>query len=191
MGPMLEFLKELLDDATAQLPHVTPRRAFGSWGYYVDGQIFALAYAREDRLGVKLPDAAAYAEARGLPGASDWAPHGAPMSDWVLLPAVMHDDAEAVQEWVARAFRAVRAMPMGTSGTPTSARKKPARTTSEPRVNAPTTSAATVTKAARPKAAAPKTTAPKASSRKAAAPKTAPTTGLARGAAGERGERSR
>jgi TfoX/Sxy family transcriptional regulator of competence genes len=111
MGQMLEFLKELLDDATAGLSGVTTRRAFGSWGYYVDRRIFALAYAREDRLGVKLPDDAAYASARSLAGASEWAPHGSPMSDWVLLPEELHDDREAVEAWVARAFQLVRATP--------------------------------------------------------------------------------
>lgn len=124
MGRMLEFLKELLDDATALLPDVTTRRAFGSWGYYVHGRIFALAYAREDRLGVKLPDSSAYAAARGLPGTSEWAPHGSPMSDWVLLPAELHDDREAVQEWVVRAFQLVRAAPEEHARKPAPAKKK-------------------------------------------------------------------
>jgi TfoX/Sxy family transcriptional regulator of competence genes len=115
---MLDFLKELLDDATSSLPDVSPRRAFGSWGYYVDGRIFALAYAREDRLGVKLPDSAAHAAARSLPGSSEWAPHGSPMSGWVLLPAEMLDDREAVQAWVARAFQLVRAAPASALRTP-------------------------------------------------------------------------
>lgn len=96
MGTMLEFLKEMLDDATALLPDVTHRRAFGSWGYYVNGRIFALAYAREERLGVKLPDRGAYTTARGLAGASEWAPHGSPMSGWVLLPVDLHDDRDTV-----------------------------------------------------------------------------------------------
>jgi|GEM_PF-5093162 len=43
MGRMLDFLKELLDEATESLPGVLPRRAFGSWGYYANGRIFALA----------------------------------------------------------------------------------------------------------------------------------------------------
>jgi hypothetical protein len=118
MGRMLEFLKEIIDDATARLPEVTQLRAFGSWGYYVDGRIFALAYAREDRVGVKLPEASAHAAARDLPGASAWAPHGAPMSDWVLLPAAMLDDLEAVQGWVLRAFELVRAAPAGVEAKP-------------------------------------------------------------------------
>jgi TfoX/Sxy family transcriptional regulator of competence genes len=108
---MLPYLKELLDDATAHLPGVRPRRAFGSWGFYVDERMFALAYGREDRLGVKLPDDEAFAAARDLPGAALWAPHGAPMSGWVLLPADLHDDRDALARWVERACRLVRAAP--------------------------------------------------------------------------------
>jgi hypothetical protein len=132
MGRMLEFLKEMLDEATAPLPEVMPRRAFGSWGYYVHGRIFALAYAREDRLGVKLPDTSAYAAARGLPGASEWAPHGSPMSDWVLLPAELHDDREAVQAWVVRAFQLVRAAPAEDARKPAAPKKRTASAAAKP-----------------------------------------------------------
>jgi TfoX/Sxy family transcriptional regulator of competence genes len=118
MGQALDFLKELLDGATERLPDVTLRRAFGSWGYYVNDRIFAVAYAREDRLGVKLPDGDAYASARSLPGASEWAPRGSPMSDWVLLPEALHDDGDAVREWVVRAFELVRAAPEKSASKP-------------------------------------------------------------------------
>jgi TfoX/Sxy family transcriptional regulator of competence genes len=143
MGRMLEFLKEMLDEATSELPGVLPRRAFGSWGYYVNGRIFGLAYAREDRLGVKLPDGAAYAEARGLSGAGEWAPHGSPMSDWVLLPADLHDDRESVQQWVRRAFQLVRAAPAEPPRKPAAAVKRPAGTTGADRPRAAPKSAGT------------------------------------------------
>ncbi|MEN9798376.1 MAG: hypothetical protein RL653_2072 [Pseudomonadota bacterium] len=141
MGRMLEFLKEMLDDATAGLPGVAPRRAFGSWGYYVNGRIFALAYAREDRLGVKLPDSGTYAAARGLAGSSEWAPHGSPMSDWVLLPADLHDDRDAVQEWVLRAFHLVRAAPAVAVRKAGAGKKRSTRNEAKPRASAATKSA--------------------------------------------------
>jgi len=62
-------------------------------------------------VGVKLPDGTAHTAARGLPGASDWAPHGSPMSGWVLLPPDLLDDRDAVQQWVVRAYDLVRAAP--------------------------------------------------------------------------------
>ena len=163
MGRMLEFLKEMLDGATARLPDVTQLRAFGSWGYYVDGRIFALAYAREDRVGVKLPEAAAYAAARGLPGASDWAPHGAPMSDWVLLPAGLLDDPSAVHGWVQRAFELVRAAPPEDPPV-RSPRTRPTKKTADAR-------GATTTDARPPSTK--KTAAKKTAAKKTAAKKTA------------------
>ncbi len=143
MGPMLEFLKELLDGATARLPGVTTRRAFGSWGYYVDGRIFALAYARGERLGVKLPDGAAFASARGLAGASEWAPHGSPMSDWVLLPEELHDDREAVEQWVSRAFQLVRATPPSPPRKAAPSKERAANKPTSKRTGATTKSATT------------------------------------------------
>jgi TfoX/Sxy family transcriptional regulator of competence genes len=105
------FLRELLDTATAPLGAVEQRRAFGSVGYYVDGRMFALAYGRGERIGVKLPEAAAFAEAMALPDAEPWAPHGAPMTGWVLLPADLHDDSRALAAWVGRAHTLVQAAP--------------------------------------------------------------------------------
>jgi TfoX/Sxy family transcriptional regulator of competence genes len=166
---MLAFLKDLLDEATASLPGVSPRRAFGSWGYYVDNRIFALAYSRDDRLGVKLPDADAYAAARALPGAAEWAPHGAAMSAWVLLPAELHDDRDAVDEWVSRAFQLVRAAPTSALRKPESA-KKAAPKKAAPKKAAPKKAAP---KKAAPKKAAPKKAAPKKAAPKKAAPKKA------------------
>lgn len=109
LGPSIDFLRELLDTATARLDGVEGRRAFGSFGYYVDGRMFALAYGRGERIGVKLPEATAFAEAMALPEAGPWAPHGAPMTWWVLLPADLHDDARALARWVERAHALVRA----------------------------------------------------------------------------------
>ncbi len=111
MGTMLAHLEELLTEASSHLPDVTTRRAFGSVGFYVDAKMFALAYGRGERLGVKLPAAADFAEAMALDGSEPWAPHGAPMGSWVLLPARFADDLDALGPWVRRAHALVRAAP--------------------------------------------------------------------------------
>jgi hypothetical protein len=152
VGRMLPFLKGLLDEATARLPGVATRRAFGSWGYYVDDRMFALAYGRDDRLGVKLPDADAFATARALEGAIEWAPHGSPMSGWVLLPVELYDDVDALAGWVRRACDLVRAAPASalrkepatkkpTTRKASATTKKPTKkpTTTKPTTKKPTT----------------------------------------------------
>ena len=44
MPPTLADLTALLEDATSDLPDVTVRKAFGSFGFYTRGIIFALAW---------------------------------------------------------------------------------------------------------------------------------------------------
>jgi len=180
---MLPFLKSLLDEATARLPGVTSWRAFGSCGYYVDERMFALAYGRDDRLGVKLPDAAAFAAAfaaaRALDRAALWAPHGSPMSGWVLLPAELHDDVHELARWVRRAFDLVRAAPASALQKSASAKKATAKkatatmaTTTKPTTKKPTTKKPTTTKPTTKKPTTTKPTTKKPTTKKPTTQKT-------------------
>lgn len=107
MGATLEDLKARLEDATRGLEHVSVRKAFGSFGIFVGDSIFALAYKRALRIGVKLPDAASHASLMATEGASPWAPHKSPMRGWVLVPEAWHDDPDALRPWVRRAYEQV------------------------------------------------------------------------------------
>jgi TfoX/Sxy family transcriptional regulator of competence genes len=111
MGATLEDLRGLLRDMTHGLADVTEKRAFGSYGFFVRETIFALAYAKELRIAVKLPDEVSHGSLMAFEGASPWKPHpGArksPMSRWVLVPEAWHDDPRRLREWVRRAYEQV------------------------------------------------------------------------------------
>jgi TfoX/Sxy family transcriptional regulator of competence genes len=102
--PTLDDLRVLLEDATAELPDVTVRKAFGSFGFYARGSIFALAWRGSLRIGVKLPDDAARATLLAERDTSPWAPRGKALAGWVLGPARWHDDPDALRAWVRRAW---------------------------------------------------------------------------------------
>lgn len=107
MAATLEDLRALVGEVTHGLADVTEKKAFGSFGYYVRSTIFALAYTKELRIGVKLPDEVSRATLMATPGASVWAPHKSPMSGWVLVPEAWHDDPRALAPWVRRAYEQV------------------------------------------------------------------------------------
>lgn len=107
MGATLEDLRAVVREATHGLADVTEKKAFGSFGFFVRDTIFALAYARELRVGVKLPDEVSRASLMATPGASVWAPHGSPMRGWVLVPEEWHDDPRGLAPWVRRAYEQV------------------------------------------------------------------------------------
>ena len=107
MGATLEDLKARLEDATRDLADVSVRKAFGSFGFFVRDSIFALAYKRELRIGVKLPDEVSCASLLGTEGASAWAPHKSPMRGWVLVPEAWHDEMTKLRPWVRRAYEQV------------------------------------------------------------------------------------
>jgi TfoX/Sxy family transcriptional regulator of competence genes len=107
---MLLHLRSLLEDAAEGLEGVAVKPAFGSFGFFVDHAIFALAWRRDARVGVKFPDEASFEKAMALPGSVPWAPR-VPMRSWVLLPESFHDDTDALRAWVRMAHEQVRAMP--------------------------------------------------------------------------------
>jgi hypothetical protein len=108
MGATYDHLKEMMLDSAVGLADVVPKKMFGCDALFRGGarakdQIFALVW-KEDRLGVRLPDEAAFHDAMKLDGAAPWAPMGTKgMAHWVLLPEEMHDVPEDVAAWVARA----------------------------------------------------------------------------------------
>lgn len=106
-GATLEDLRSRLEEATSGLAEVSVRKAFGSFGFFVRDAIFALAYRRELRIGVKLPDDASQASLLALEGAAHWAPHTSPMRGWVLVPEAWHDDLARLRPWVRRAYEQV------------------------------------------------------------------------------------
>ncbi|UJR86756.1 TfoX/Sxy family protein [Sandaracinus amylolyticus] len=110
MAVTLEDLKATLEDATRDLADVSVRKAFGSFGLFVGDSIFALAWKRELRIGVKLPDEVSFASLMGTEGASAWAPHKSPMRGWVLVPEPWHDDMTKLRPWVRRAYEQVLRM---------------------------------------------------------------------------------
>lgn len=100
----LAALYELLEDAAGPLPEVTRRKMFGCEALFALGNIFALIWA-EGRIGVRLTDPAAFAEAMARPGAKQWSVNDGEsfMKHWVLLPEADHDDPAAIAMWAGRA----------------------------------------------------------------------------------------
>lgn len=112
-------LKVLFEDAAAELHEVTPRRMFGCDAFFARKQIFGLIW-KQGRIGVRLPDAEAYAEAMRMNGAAPWKAGPMVMSHWVLLSEELHDDPESLAVWARRAHQ------LALSAPPKPAKKKPA-----------------------------------------------------------------
>src|SRR5687767_6985247 len=119
MSSTYDHLKAMLEEAAEGLPLVVAKKMFGCDALFRDRQIFGLVW-KEDRLGVRLPDEAAFREAMKLDGAAPWAPMGGAkgMAHWVLLPETFHDEPEELAAWVKRAH--------DLAGAPAAAKKKPA-----------------------------------------------------------------
>jgi TfoX/Sxy family transcriptional regulator of competence genes len=98
----LEELGAALDRAAAGLMGVTKKRMFGCDGLFANGNVFGLVW-KEGRIGVRLPNEIAYAEAMKMPGSSPWQAGTMTMSHWVLVPEVFHADASRLGAWVRRA----------------------------------------------------------------------------------------
>lgn len=108
---LLAHLSALVEDAAARLPRVSRKRMFGCDAFFAGERIFALVW-KDGRIGVKLGEPADYEEMSGMTGAEPWSPNGkVVMGKWLLVPESMHDDAEALAEWLARAHRSALAAP--------------------------------------------------------------------------------
>src|ERR1700689_2956375 len=90
-------------------PRVETMKMFGGVAAKVNGHIFAGLFGRSTMLLLLEPDRA---EALALEGASLFDPmgDGRRMSDKVMLPEQMMDDAPELRSWIARAFAAAAAM---------------------------------------------------------------------------------
>jgi TfoX/Sxy family transcriptional regulator of competence genes len=127
----LEELGFALDKAAEGLGGVTKKRMFGCDGLFANGNVFGLIW-KEGRIGVRLPNEIAYAEAMKMPGASPWKAGTMTMSHWVLVPEAMHRDPNRLGAWVRRAhalaFSAPKRLPV--PGAPLA--KPPAKTAARP-----------------------------------------------------------
>jgi TfoX/Sxy family transcriptional regulator of competence genes len=120
MGDIRGHLKDLVQETTDRLQSVTWRRMFGCDAWFARGQIFSLIW-QTGRVGVRLPDEQAFAEAISLGGAEPWSVGAKmkPMAHWVLLPEDHHEDLEQLEAWLRRAH-AIAAQ------SPPAKKKKPA-----------------------------------------------------------------
>jgi TfoX/Sxy family transcriptional regulator of competence genes len=103
-----EELVELFLDVAPHDPDVEPRKMFGQMGLFANGNMFAGVH--EDAIVVRLPDKQR-AELLALPGAKPFEPVGRPMREYVCLPAAMHDDHAALEEWLAAGLAYAKTLP--------------------------------------------------------------------------------
>lgn len=102
MSDLLGFLRDLLEEAAAPLPGVTHKRMFGCDALFAEGNIFALIW-KTGRIGVRLPDTAAFAKLLDLDGAEPWQVGEKTMGHWLLVPEDFHDEPESLGVWVRQA----------------------------------------------------------------------------------------
>jgi hypothetical protein len=105
--PTYEPLRTMLEICSASLPGVRPKKMFGCDAFFAGNQIFALVW-KTGRIGVKLPDAAAFTEIMSMPGSAPWSIGKMSMSQWVLVPERMHTDREALTPVLAFAHAAAQ-----------------------------------------------------------------------------------
>lgn len=151
----LDELAAVLDAAANGLAGVSKKRMFGCDGLFASGNIFGLVW-KLGRIGVRLPNEIAYAEAMKMPGASPWVAGTMTMSHWVLLPAVMHGDGLRLGAWVRRAHALAQ-----TASKKGPARVEAAKPTVKRAIAAPAKVAAAPKKKPAPKKAAANEPAPK------------------------------
>ncbi len=104
--PQPEIL-ELFEQLVPDRPGVECKMIFGARAAWINGNMFMGTFAQD--LVVRLSETD-----RGrlhAAGGEQFAPMGRPMREYMLLPRDMHEDDEALSEWVERAFRFVAAMP--------------------------------------------------------------------------------
>lgn len=103
--PLNDHLFALLEELSAELPDVTHKYMFGCDAMFANGKIYALVYAPERRIALKIVDPAQQQELCALDGTEPWTP-GQRMGNWWLVPESFHDDSEQLRGWVERAHRA-------------------------------------------------------------------------------------
>jgi len=118
----LDELLAVLEAASQGLVGVSKKRMFGCDGLFAGGNIFGLVW-KHGRIGVRLPNEIAYAEAMKMSGSSPWVAGTMTMSHWVLLPDAMHGDGLRLGAWVRRAHALASSAPKRSGGTRTEAPK--------------------------------------------------------------------
>jgi TfoX/Sxy family transcriptional regulator of competence genes len=159
----LDELLGVLESAATGLAGVSKKRMFGCDGLFASGNIFGLVW-KQGRIGVRLPNEIAYAEAMKMPGSSPWVAGTMTMSHWVLLPDTFHTDGARLGAWVRRAHALAQSAPKRGSAPRAEALK--------PIVKRPV--APPAKRLAGPKPAASKAAAPPRPAKKPAAPAKAP-----------------
>jgi TfoX/Sxy family transcriptional regulator of competence genes len=133
MAATFPHLTELLEDASSKLAGVSRRRMFGCDALFVNGEIYALVW-KTGRIGLKLPEPAAFDELMDMQGADPWKAGPKTMSHWVLVPEEFHEDSEELARWVRRAH----SMALGGAAAAQPAKKKaPAAKAAKKRSTAP------------------------------------------------------
>jgi TfoX/Sxy family transcriptional regulator of competence genes len=112
----LDELLAVLEAAAQGLAGVSKKRMFGCDGLFSGPNIFGLVW-KHGRIGVRLPNEIAYAEAMKMPGSSPWVAGTMTMSHWVLLPDVLHADGLRLGAWVRRAHALASSAPKKSGGT--------------------------------------------------------------------------
>ncbi len=110
MSSLTDRLREVFEDQAGELPGVEKRRMFGCDAFFAGDAIFGLIW-KEGRIGVRLPEKAAFDEAMALDGAEPWKAGKMIMSHWVLLPEAVHDAPEELQPWAERAHALAKLQP--------------------------------------------------------------------------------
>jgi TfoX/Sxy family transcriptional regulator of competence genes len=106
----LDELVVVLEAAAQGLGGVSKKRMFGCDGLFAGSNIFGLVW-KHGRIGVRLPNEIAYAEAMKMPGSSPWVAGTMTMSHWVLLPDALHTDGARLGAWVRRAHALASSAP--------------------------------------------------------------------------------
>jgi Regulator of competence-specific genes len=104
-----ESLVALFDEVAPHDAPVERRKMFGYPAVFVRGNMFAGLH--EDRLVMRLPEAER-AEFMALPGAVPFEPMpGRPMKEYVVAPAALLGDPDALRGWLDRSLRYAVTLP--------------------------------------------------------------------------------
>lgn len=128
---IISALEKKLNTATSGLTMVTAKKMFGCHAAWADGNVFALVW-KHGRIGVKLPDEAAYESLMQVKGAEPWKAGPMKMAHWVLVPESYHTKPAQLKKWAAKAHALcikLEKKPKAKPGakTKTTAKKKPSR----------------------------------------------------------------
>jgi len=108
-----EYLRDLVAEASMELPEVTTRRMFGSDAWFADLKIYALIW--DGRIALKMSTPEKFSALMALPGSTTWSPvperEAKPMSGWVLASEELHDDLDALRPWVESAHQQAISLP--------------------------------------------------------------------------------